>query len=151
MIRFNFKNGTDDAFATYAFLNQTGDDVPLSVFIDAVAVSIFSVTRSLDAPELNSWDSQPSAVNTTATWCNVCQNSQDRGCGALTLAAEQARSAALSPISIVGAGFLGAGLTLAVVVLTFATLAFLGLLSFGKKPKKWRLPADDDGVCFSQE
>jgi hypothetical protein len=37
VIRLNFKNGTDD-FATYNFLSQTGD-VPLSVFIDTVAVS----------------------------------------------------------------------------------------------------------------
>ncbi|KAF8552757.1 phosphoglycerate mutase-like protein [Imleria badia] len=125
VIRFNFKNGTDD-FATYDFLNQTGD-VPLSVFIDAVA---------------------PYGVNTTAAWCDVCQNSQDRGCGALTLAAQQARSAALSPISPVGAGFLGAGLTLAVVILSFATLAFLGLLSFAKKPRKGRMVANDDEVRF---
>ncbi|KAF8440957.1 histidine phosphatase superfamily [Boletus edulis BED1] len=121
MIRFNFKNGTQD-FATYDFLNQTGD-VPLSVFIDAVA---------------------PNAVNTTAAWCNVCQNSQHRGCGALALAAQQARSAALSPIDPVGAGFLGAGLTLAVVLLSFATLAFLGLLSFGRKPKRRYMLGDDE-------
>ena len=37
VIRLNFKNGTGD-FATYNFLSQTGD-VPLSVFIDTVAVS----------------------------------------------------------------------------------------------------------------
>ncbi|KAG8214787.1 histidine phosphatase superfamily [Butyriboletus roseoflavus] len=123
VIRFNFKNGTAD-FTTYDFLNQTGD-VPLSVFIDAVA---------------------PYAVNTTADWCNVCQNSQDRGCGALALAAQQAHSAALSPISLVGAGFLGAGLTLAVAILSVATLAFLRLLSFGKKPRKWQTAAGDDGV-----
>lgn len=43
VIRFNFKNGTTD-FATYNFLNQTGD-VPLSVFIDAVAVSAFHRSR----------------------------------------------------------------------------------------------------------
>lgn len=85
-------------------------------------------------------------MNTTATWCDVCQNAQDRGCGALTLAASQARSAALSPISVVGAGFLGAGLTLAVVLLALAALLFLGPLTFGKKPPKWRLPVDDDGV-----
>jgi prostatic aicd phosphatase len=38
VIRFNFKNGTDSEFTTYNFLSQTGD-VPLSAFIDAVAVS----------------------------------------------------------------------------------------------------------------
>ncbi|KAG9315539.1 histidine phosphatase superfamily [Chiua virens] len=125
VIRFNFKNGSDSEFVTYDFLNQTGD-VPLSAFIDAVA---------------------PSAVNTTAAWCNVCQNSQERGCGALTLAAQQGRAAALSPMNLVGAGFLGAGLTLAVVIFSLAALAFLGLLGFGRRSKKWQRPvADDDGV-----
>jgi len=85
-------------------------------------------------------------VNTTAAWCDVCQNSQDRGCGALTLAAQEGYSDALSPISLVGAGFLGAGLTLAVVVMSFAALAFLGWLSFGKKSKQRKVPAEDDEV-----
>ncbi|KIJ60291.1 hypothetical protein HYDPIDRAFT_117370 [Hydnomerulius pinastri MD-312] len=114
VLRFNFKNGTDSEFVTYNFLGQSGD-VPLSAFIDATSAS---------------------AVNTTADWCNVCQNSQDRGCAALTLAASQARSAALSPISPIGAGFLGAGLTLAVVALSLGTLAFLGLLAIGKVSKR---------------
>ena len=90
-------------------------------------------------------------MNTTATWCNVCQNSQDRGCGALTLAAQQGSSAALSPISLVGAGFLGAGLTLAVAIMAFTTLAFLGLLSFGKKRKEQKMPVDDDEVRFQKK
>lgn len=38
VIRFNFKNGSDATFVTYNFLNRTGD-VPLSAFIDAMAVS----------------------------------------------------------------------------------------------------------------
>jgi prostatic aicd phosphatase len=38
VIRFNFKNGSDADFVTYNFLNRTGD-VPLSAFIDAMAVS----------------------------------------------------------------------------------------------------------------
>lgn len=38
VIRFNFKNGSDATFMTYDFLNRTGD-VPLSAFIDAMAVS----------------------------------------------------------------------------------------------------------------
>ncbi|KAF9220493.1 phosphoglycerate mutase-like protein [Gyrodon lividus] len=124
VIRFNFKNGTDADFTTYNFLSRTGD-VPLSAFIDAVA---------------------PSAVNTTADWCSICQNSQDRGCGALTLAAQQGRSAALSPISLVGAGFLGAGLTIVVVALSFAALVFLGLLSLGKVSKRRHGRGEDDEV-----
>ncbi|KIK90471.1 hypothetical protein PAXRUDRAFT_151872 [Paxillus rubicundulus Ve08.2h10] len=126
VIRFNFKNGTDSEFTTYNFLGRT-EDAPLSAFIDAVA---------------------PVAVNTTANWCSVCQNSQDRGCGALTLAAQQAHSAALSPISPVGAGFLGAGLTLVIVALSLGTLAFLGLLTLGKVSKRrYKGSGEDDEVC----
>jgi len=121
VIRFNFKNGTDSEFTTYNFLSRTGD-VPLSAFIDAVA---------------------PAAVNTTADWCSVCQNPQDRGCGALTLAAQQAHSAA-SPISPLGAGFLGAGVTLAVAALSLGTLAFLGLLTLGKVSKRRHVGRSDD-------
>lgn len=41
VLRFNFKNGTDDAeYKTYKFFNNTGSgtDVPLSQFIDFVKV-----------------------------------------------------------------------------------------------------------------
>ncbi|KAI0056307.1 phosphoglycerate mutase-like protein [Artomyces pyxidatus] len=111
VLRFNFKNGSD-IFRTYAFLGSTGD-VPLSTFINTLA---------------------PSAVNTTTEWCGVCGNNQDRGCGALAQA-----SAAAKPhqrISPVGAGFLGAGLTLAVALMAFGVLAFLGVLTFGRPQRR---------------
>ncbi|OAX39877.1 phosphoglycerate mutase-like protein [Rhizopogon vinicolor AM-OR11-026] len=114
VIRFNFKNGSDAAFVTYNFLNST-EDVPLSAFIDAMA---------------------PVSVNTTADWCSICANTQDRGCAALTLATEQGEAAAQPKISPVGAGFLGAGLTLAVVAFMVGTLAFLGVLTVGKFRKR---------------
>ncbi|KAH7913424.1 histidine phosphatase superfamily [Hygrophoropsis aurantiaca] len=114
VIRFNFKNGTDSDFITYNFLNRTGD-VPLSAFIETMA---------------------PASLNTTAQWCSVCQNTQDRGCAALTLAYDQGHAAAQPRISPVGAGFLGAGLTVAVAALALGTLAFLGLLSVGKFSKR---------------
>ncbi|KAH7925893.1 phosphoglycerate mutase-like protein [Leucogyrophana mollusca] len=120
VIRFNFKNGTDADFVTYNFLNRTGD-VPLSAFIDSMA---------------------PAAVNTTAQWCSVCQNTQDRGCAALTLAYDQGHAAAQPRISPVGAGFLGAGLTVAVVALLLGTLALLGLLSVGKISKRSKKQLD---------
>lgn len=110
VIRFNFKNGSDATFVTYNFLNRTGD-VPLSAFIDAMA---------------------PVAVNTTAAWCDVCANTQDRGCAALALATDQGEADAQPKISPAGAGVLGAGLTLAVVALMGITLAFLGLLTIGR-------------------
>ncbi|KAJ8590211.1 phosphoglycerate mutase-like protein [Rhizopogon salebrosus TDB-379] len=114
VIRLNFKNGSDPSFSTYNFLNRTGD-VPLSAFIDAMA---------------------PVAVNTTADWCTICANTEDRGCAALTLATEQGEAAARPKISPVGAGFLGAGLTIAVVALMAGTLAFLGLLTVGNLRKR---------------
>lgn len=109
VIRFNFKNGSDATFVTYNFLNRTGD-VPLSAFIDAMA---------------------PVAVNTTAAWCSICANTQDRGCAALALATAQGEADVRPKISPAGAGVLGAGLTLAVVLMMGITLAFLGLLTIG--------------------
>ncbi|KAA1473804.1 phosphoglycerate mutase-like protein [Dentipellis sp. KUC8613] len=115
VLRFNFKNGTTDTFHTYGFLGSSGD-VPVSTFINTLA---------------------PPAVNTTAQWCSVCSNTKDRGCGLLAAASAQgAQSASASHhqrISPVGAGFLGAGLTVAVFLMVFAALGFLGFLTFGKR------------------
>ncbi|KAK0503448.1 histidine phosphatase superfamily [Armillaria luteobubalina] len=113
VLRFKFKNGTDDnGFTTYNILNSTGD-VPLSTFVNYLS---------------------PAAVNTTADWCKVCGNTEDRGCGALALAASEASAAARvnQRISPVGAGFLGAGLTLAVCLAMLGVLIFLGFLTVGK-------------------
>ncbi|KAJ7644342.1 histidine phosphatase superfamily [Roridomyces roridus] len=123
VLRLRFKNGTDDQFTTYNFLGQTGD-VPLQSFIDFV---------------------NPALINSTADWCTVCNNTQDRGCGAIAAAAAQANAAAINGIghhhqriSPVGAGFLGAGLTIAVMLGMFGVLAFLGLITLGKGPSKAR-------------
>lgn len=83
---------------------------------------------------------QPVAVNTTADWCSICANTKDRGCAALTLATQQGEAAARPKISPVGAGFLGAGLTLAVVAFMAGALAFLGLLTVGKFRKRQSRP-----------
>jgi hypothetical protein len=112
---------------TYNFLNRTGD-VPLSAFIDAMAVS-----RG-DCSKLASYwyFCQPIAINTTAAWCSVCANNQDSGCAALALATEQGEAAARPKISPAGAGVLGAGLTLIVVALMGFTLAFFGVLTISR-------------------
>ncbi|KAI8971150.1 phosphoglycerate mutase-like protein [Trametes punicea] len=123
VLRFNFKNGTDDAsFRTYSMLFAGWDgsadtDVPISTFISAF---------------------QPAAVNTTLDWCHVCGQTQARGCAAL-LGAESGGQGAPAAgvthhdrISPVGAGFLGAGLTVAVFGAVFAVLLLLGYLTFGK-------------------
>jgi prostatic aicd phosphatase len=113
MLRFLFKNGTDDPdYVQHGLLNSTGD-VALSTFIDAL---------------------NPVAINTTAQWCSACSNQASRGCGALSLAASQARPH--QPISPIGAGFLGAGLTIAVFLLMLGALACLGLLTLGRRHRR---------------
>ncbi|KAJ7593527.1 histidine phosphatase superfamily [Mycena floridula] len=116
VVRFTFKNGTnDDTFKTYNFLNASGD-VPLSTFVNYLS---------------------PPAINTTAQWCTACGNTQDRGCGAIAAAAAAASKANTAVkvhdrISPVGAGFLGAGLAVFVFLAMFAVLAFLGILQIGR-------------------
>ncbi|KAJ7644343.1 histidine phosphatase superfamily [Roridomyces roridus] len=66
VLRLKFKNGTDEAdFTTYNFLGQT-HDVPLTDLINFV---------------------DPALINSTSAWCAACNNTQDRGCAALTKAA----------------------------------------------------------------
>ncbi|KAL4070021.1 histidine phosphatase superfamily [Scleroderma yunnanense] len=121
-VRFNFKNGSAPQFTTYNWMNTTGD------------VNLQVLSKTLSGP----------MVNGTAQWCNVCGNTQNRGCAAITLAAQQARSAALSPIGPVGAGFLGAGVTIVVFGLALGALAFLGFLTFRRSPIKGRQFRSDD-------
>jgi len=127
VLRFKFKNGTsDEGFTTYGFLNSTSD-VPVSTFINTL---------------------QPFAFDDIPTWCKVCNNTQDRGCAAISAA-----SAASSPIvalahhdrvSPVGAGFIGAGVTLALMAAMLAMLGFLGLLTFGRNKSSKRSVNDTD-------
>lgn len=119
-MRFNFKNGTDDdAFRAYSMSLpgwENTQDVPLSAFVATM---------------------QPAAVNTTLQWCNTCGQTTDRGCAAL-LGAQGATvsvSSSHDRISPVGAGFLGAGLAVAVMAMLLALLMFAGWLSFGKKQR----------------
>jgi hypothetical protein len=116
VLRFNFRNGSDAQFQTYNLLGGS-TDIPLSTFVNTLA---------------------PVAINTTAEWCSDCSNTQDRGCGAIAAAAAsaQARYQSHQLIGPVGAGFLGAGVTLAVAAATLAVLTFLGLLTVGKKGKQ---------------
>jgi len=123
VLRLNFKNGTqDDALHTYKWFNSSGD-VPVSTFTNLLA---------------------PVSINTTADWCTVCSNTQDRGCGAIAAAATAAASQAAiadrvhQPIGPVGAGFLGAGLTLFVALCMLGMLFFLGVMSIGGKRRSGR-------------
>ncbi|RPD56153.1 phosphoglycerate mutase-like protein [Lentinus tigrinus ALCF2SS1-7] len=124
-VRFNFKNGTvDSSFRTYSMRFSGWDgsadtDVPLSTFISAF---------------------QPAGINTTLEWCNVCAQTQARGCAALfagngTSSSGHAVTVAHDRISPVGAGLLGAGLTIVVYALPLAVLAYIGLLTCRKKAR----------------
>jgi len=116
VIRFMFKNGTsDNSFVKYPFLNST-DDVPVSTFINAL---------------------QPFAFSDIPTWCQRCNNTQDRGCANIAIKSTPMTITIGShdKVSPVGAGFIGAGVTLAVMLAALALLAFTGLLSFGRKPR----------------
>ncbi|KAF8647563.1 hypothetical protein AX16_006620 [Volvariella volvacea WC 439] len=116
VLRFNFKNGTDDAsFNRYDFLGTQGD-APLSTLINHVA----SVT-----------------INSTSDWCSVCQNNKDRGCDALAFAAAHNQSStSRHQFPAVGAGFLGAGIALVVAAAMLGVLSFLGYLTFGKHRRR---------------
>lgn len=147
VVRMLFQNGTeDDGFKQLNFLNTTGD-VLLTDLVNQLGVSC-----SLSLNEITSHipvSVQPAGVNDTAHWCNVCANTQDRGCAAIT----QARVAGAASvhlhqkISPVGAGFLGAGLTLAVVLAFFAFLFFKGMIgtSRGRPTKRVNSPSSDVG------
>ena len=139
VVRFTFKNGTEDSFHTYPmrFAGWDGTananaDVPLSTFVNAFT---------------------PAGVNTTLEWCNVCGQTQERGCAALFAGNGTASVAALGGhherISPVGAGFLGAGLTVAVFGLVAAVLVFLGLLTVGRKGRKATKGKQNDHVELS--
>lgn len=74
-----------------------------------------------------------------STWCGVCDNWEDRKCN-LVAAANAAAVSHGHSVSPVGAGFIGAGVTIAVALAALGMLAFLGLLAFGRKKKANRGP-----------
>ncbi|KAI5989030.1 histidine phosphatase superfamily [Pisolithus albus] len=125
-VRFNFKNGSDPQFTTYNWMNATGD---------------IKVTSLYDAL----WSS---AVNGTENWCSICENTEVSSCAALTLAAQQARAAALPPISPVGAGFLGAGMTIVLFGIALSSLLFFGLLKFKRPLFMGRKDREEDQVGY---
>lgn len=83
------------------------------------------------------------------TWCSVCDNNQDRGCGALAAAANHSTVSAVHEhhFSAVGAGFIGAGVTLAVLFGALALLSFTGFVKFGKKNRHAGVTLGSD-VCI---
>ncbi|KAF7799399.1 hypothetical protein EIP86_010632 [Pleurotus ostreatoroseus] len=138
-VRMKFKNGTtDDNFRTLPMIfgdwnGSGGKDVPFETFEDAF---LFNGIRN--------W----------TVWCNACEPSGltvgaclianfTSPSGADTTGSEPPSStssvevtstldaSARTRISPVGAGFLGAGLTIAVLSAVFGFLMFLGVFSYG--------------------
>ena len=114
-IRFNFKNGTaDSSYNTYGIMGSSSGDVPVQTFIDNLA---------------------PIGVETLPEWCKLCGNTDPRGCQFLQ---ENVNTSAQGlkwggSVSPVGAGFLGAGLTITVIGILATVGIILGLLRVGKR------------------
>jgi prostatic aicd phosphatase len=141
-----FKNGTnDDAFARYPFMNSTSD-VPVSTFINTLQVraqTAFERPTSLTPPI------QPYGFSDIPTWCQRCNNTKDRGCANIAINSTPAIAIVGSrdKVSPVGAGFIGASVTLVVMLAALALLSFTGFLSFGRKEKSRAKNGSE--VCFS--
>ncbi|KAF8073645.1 histidine phosphatase superfamily [Lyophyllum atratum] len=114
ILRLKFKNGTDPEFRKLNLLGSDAD-VPLQDFINFA---------------------QPLGVDSLNEWCTLCNNQKDRGCNTLNLAATSAVAQSRPRIGSVGAGFLGAGLTLAFALAMFGVLLFLGFLTVGAGRKR---------------
>ncbi|KAF9783326.1 phosphoglycerate mutase-like protein [Thelephora terrestris] len=114
-IRFNFKNGTNDlSYNTYGIMGSASGDVPIQTFIDTLS---------------------PIAIENLPQWCNLCGNNFSRGCQYLQEGNVNADTKGLrwgGSVSPVGAGFLGAGLTVFVVGISVMVGIALGVLRVGK-------------------
>ncbi|KAG8755225.1 hypothetical protein FRC12_010955 [Ceratobasidium sp. 428] len=116
VVRMSFKNGSDDAsFATYGMFGGQGDTL------------LVDFTSRLS----------PYQVDDLETWCTACDNWTDRKCNLVAAAASASASISHhAPVSAVGAGFIGAGVTIAVFLAALGVLAFMGLIVFGRKHKR---------------
>lgn len=133
MIRLRFKNGTNDIFTTYNMFGGSGD-VPLSLF-----KSKFS----------------PVTINSTAQWCQVCNNNADRGCGTCNSPALASAAAAFEAgvgrhkLSPPVAGVIGAAVTAAVFLLALGALAACGWLKFGTATNSRRVKRSESPNAVS--
>lgn len=114
-IRFNFKNGTNDvSYNTYGIMGSASGDVPIQTFIHNLS---------------------PLGIENLPEWCTQCGNNYSRGCQFL----QQGNANAIvglgwgGEVSPVGAGFLGAGLTVVVVGILMAIAVVSGIVRVGKK------------------
>ena len=95
-------------------MGSSSGDVPVETFIDSIT---------------------PLGVGTLPEWCTICGNNNSRGCqflqGNVTLGTEGLKWG--GNVSPVGAGFLGAGLTVVVIGILGTAGIILGLLKVGKR------------------
>ncbi len=76
-------------------------------------------------------------MNTTAQWCVICANSQDRGCGTCdnavaTALASQASIERHPALSNAAAGVVNAAVAAAVILIALILFSMLGCVSFGR-------------------
>jgi len=123
-IRFNFKNGTaDSSYNTYGIMGSSSGDVPVRTFIDNLT---------------------PLGVDTLPEWCKLCGNANSRGCQFLqeNVSTDSQGLRWGGSVSPVGAGFLGAGLTVAVIGILATVAVVLGLLRVGKRKPLGRITSN---------
>ena len=145
-VTLNFKNGTDDAdFVAYdMFGDSTPGTAQLDTFIDNLSVGS-SRCQTSSLSDLISY--QPSAITSLGQWCGECGNNISRGCG--TISALNTSQAILDNyldnyagagstlgrqhVSPIGAGFIGAAVTIVLASVALAALWALGMLAVGRK------------------
>ncbi|EUC64991.1 histidine acid phosphatase-like protein [Rhizoctonia solani AG-3 Rhs1AP] len=113
-VRLNFKNGSEVGFTTYNMFSRN-QDTPLDEFTSRLA---------------------PYAIDDLNDWCTTCSNWEDRKCNLVAAANTSTVVWHGGVISPVGAGFIGAGVTIVVFLAALAVLAFLGLLTFGRRKEE---------------
>ncbi|KAG8716414.1 hypothetical protein FRC11_013397 [Ceratobasidium sp. 423] len=116
-VRLNFKNGSDAAgFTTYNMFGEN-QDTPLDEFTSRLT---------------------PYSIDDLNSWCTTCNNWQDRKCNLVAAANTSVIAWKKDAVSPVGAGFIGAGVTIAVFLAALGVMAFMGLLTFGRKSRRER-------------
>jgi hypothetical protein len=124
-IRFHFKNGTNDpSYTTYGIMGSASGDVPLQTFIDNLS---------------------PIGIENLPEWCSLCGNDYSRGCQFLGKGNVNADAKGLrwsGDVSPVGAGLLGAGLTVFVAGVLVAIGVLLGIVRIGRKKPVRRAPSN---------
>lgn len=144
-VRFLFKNGTDEMtvnFTTYPLFNSTSDVMPFEDFLKNVEnIGIDSVPDWCDACGYNGTNAIAMCVPYTELYQDALKlQSQGVNLDSISTTREK--------ISPVGAGFIGAGVTLALVMLISALL-YLYKRRFVKNQSIMPVMSDDASTVVS--